>query len=967
MVSSTTRKIISLAISLLVVVISLTGVALGATTPAVSSPTRYTPGFKGAPGKMARDMAGNFYVTDFWGKQIVKLDSNLANPVYLPTSGRPSAVAALADGRLVVAMAKPTPKVVFYSPVNASEVSFAAPAYPLFNPNAVTVDASGNIYVLDSGNSSSDAVVVDPNFGRVRVYSSSGAYLYYFGTRTTSNSNFSVGGNFKLPAGIAYEKEANQVVVVDTLNGMLQYFTAWNNVSCDFVKAIGGTAGRTAASIGGSVTFYNPVDIAFEYSGTALYRAYVPQRGTNEVAVVDTDTAGGAYGTYLSVINGSTVTGADLKLPNAVSFEKTATGGVLYVGSDATSTAAANILKLSVAGGSVPPQTVAMTMSTVPPTSPSSPISVTVTTSPANPVTCTVNGSGTGVVITGGPATWNASLPLTSGNNHILCKSTLGGVTSFKEADTFLGALPPDSVGITLPAAGLYTNATSVTVSGTTGSANASVQLTNSLGGTVTAQSDASKNWSAVVNLLEGSNAITATAWKTGTTSASPTASVTVVADYTPPNMTGTVSFLNSGAVTNNAIQNIDGIVLDANLASVQVSVNGVTSVNVNVPSSSTVALGGNNTYFSAPVTLVRGSNTITVKATDKANNSTTFTRTVTLKPEAVGIAVALPADNSYMSAPGSVTASGASDAGLTSVNAAGTVVTPASGSWSTAAMNVTAGFGSYQFVASGAGLDTVTVKRTINTNATYQQVAITSPASDIATSATSFAISGTVPANSTIPQISINGAAAVNVGNYTLISGAFSHTVALAQGLNTVKIVSANGTTAVRNIILDTTAPDLGMQADSAPAPTIITGSLEPSAKLTAITANPGNVSIPLSIVTFDTYDGSGTVIWHANLSGYSYSTVDFTAADPAGNTTKLSYKKGIPTGDIDGDGVVRLADALAALRHVAGTDIIADPDKFFNGDVGGLINGRVARDGLIDIQDSVLILNKAYGLMNF
>jgi hypothetical protein len=85
------------------------------------------------------------------------------------------------------------------------------------------------------------------------------------------------------------------------------------------------------------------------------------------------------------------------------------------------------------------------------------------------------------------------------------------------------------------------------------------------------------------------------------------------------------------------------------------------------------------------------------------------------------------------------------------------------------------------------------------------------------------------------------------------------------------------------------------------------------------------------------------------------------------------LPYTQGIPTGDIDGDGVVRLADALAALRHVAGTERInplgtdAEKTKFFQGDVGGLINGRAARDGVIDIADSVLILSKAYGLLTF
>jgi hypothetical protein len=376
------------------------------------------------------------------------------------------------------------------------------------------------------------------------------------------------------------------------------------------------------------------------------------------------------------------------------------------------------------------------------------------------------------------------------------------------------------------------------------------------------------------------------------------------------------------------------------------------------------------NTYFSTPVVLERGANTVTIKATDLAGLSTTVTRTpITLNPELPGFIVALPADNSYRTATGAVTASGTANAAFNSVNAAGTAVTPSAGNWTTAAMSTLSGFNYYEFSASGPGATTVSEKRTINTGATYAQAAITSPAADIATNTASVTVAGNIPSANPTPQISINGAAFTSVSTYA--GGNFSHNVPLVQGLNTVKIFTSNGTTAtaVRNIVYDTAPPELIIQADSKPMPTFISGSLEPSAKMTSINAtlDGAPVAIPLSRTSFEPYDQSGAVIWKADLSGYAYDAIGFSAVDPAGNTATLAYKAGIPTGDVDGDGVVRLADALATLRHTAGTQLITDPDEYFAGDVGGLINGRTARDGVIDISDSYLILNKAYGLMTF
>lgn len=977
MVSSTTRKIISLAISLLVVVISLTGVAFGAAAPtSVVNLSRYTPGFVGSPGKMVRDAAGNFYVTDFWGKGIVKLNNQGVKVGFIPTNGRPSAVAVLPSSRLVVAVAVPQPKIAFYSQLGAApnitgeEITtepFEAPSNPLlYRPSGIAIDAAGYIYVVDSGDLSTSTTV---NVGKVRVYSATGAFLYSFGTRTNTNIISTTAGAFKQPMGIVYEKQNNQIVVVDTMNHRLQFFTAYNGTSCTHVVSVGGSFFDTPPVPGALVKFGDPTDVAFEYNGTALYRMYVTERSRDEIVVVNMEAAQ-IYYTRMRISNATTPSGANIsnqaiKFPSGVVFEKTATGGVLYVANSTQSDSSnplglANVLVLGIDNGTVPVPANTMTMAAVPPNSSSSPITVTGTIPAGNAVTCKVNGveGGTPSAVAN---SWTVSgLPLVTGDNYILCQSTTG---ENKEDYTYFGTpTAAPSLAVTEPSTAVttYTSNTTVTVKGTTTPGSATVQVVNSLGGTTTTQSDASGNWSKEIALIEGVNELLVTAWKQGTNS-STASTVTVVGDFTPPSMAGTISFIGAGSTTNNAVQNLDGIVLDANLQSI--TVNGIP-----VSAEAQVAMTGNNTYFSIPVTLVRDSNTVTVIAADKAGNSTTFSRSVALAPEKPGFSVSLPADNKFKTTVSAESASGTADPAYNSVVACGSSVVPAAGEWNATTPSIGAGFVSCQFTASD-GVSTVSEKRTFNTNGNYNLVAITTPATDIATNTSNIAISGFVAIDAATPQIQVNSGAVSSVNGYTPSTGIFTaNPVTLSPGINTVKIIS-NGTTALRNIIYDNLAPALTVRADSKSMPSKIYGSLEPSAKISAITATLGGapVVIPLSKIAFDPYDQSGAVVWSADLNGYTYDSISFTALDPAGNSTNLAYKQGIPTGDIDGDGSVRLADALAALRHVAGTESIVDPDQLFNGDVGALVNGRASRDGTVDIVDSVLILNKAYGLLSF
>jgi hypothetical protein len=74
----------------------------------------------------------------------------------------------------------------------------------------------------------------------------------------------------------------------------------------------------------------------------------------------------------------------------------------------------------------------------------------------------------------------------------------------------------------------------------------------------------------------------------------------------------------------------------------------------------------------------------------------------------------------------------------------------------------------------------------------------------------------------------------------------------------------------------------------------------------------------------------------------------------------------KGYASGDVNGDGIVDIADALRALRIATGQVMPTAADMSL-GDVAPLLNGRPQPDGKIDIRDVVVILRRALGLVTW
>jgi hypothetical protein len=68
--------------------------------------------------------------------------------------------------------------------------------------------------------------------------------------------------------------------------------------------------------------------------------------------------------------------------------------------------------------------------------------------------------------------------------------------------------------------------------------------------------------------------------------------------------------------------------------------------------------------------------------------------------------------------------------------------------------------------------------------------------------------------------------------------------------------------------------------------------------------------------------------------------------------------------SGDITGDGIVDMTDALRSLQIAAGLIQPSVADAA-HADVAPLVNGKPHPDGIIDIRDVVVILRKAVGLV--
>lgn len=246
--------------------------ALCASTPVVSNLAPITDGVS-TPVRILADASGNYFVSDPRGGGIVKYDKN-GKRLSVYTAVKDAIGMAFAqNGELLVTHGDTVVR------LNAATGAVLGSFGAFQKAHGIAVDASGNVYVTDSTND----CVQKFNSAYVPVTiatASPGKPSNSFGTTGVFN------GQFKRPAGIAYEKVSGQLAVADSLNGRIQFFTA---------------AGAWASNLGsfgsGPLKFTMPKSIAFEYAAGVASRYYVVDSFQSNIQVIDAGTK--AFKTYI--------------------------------------------------------------------------------------------------------------------------------------------------------------------------------------------------------------------------------------------------------------------------------------------------------------------------------------------------------------------------------------------------------------------------------------------------------------------------------------------------------------------------------------------------------------------------------------------------------------------------------------------------------------------------------------------
>jgi sugar lactone lactonase YvrE len=232
------------------------------------------------PAGIAVDVAGNLYVADSGNNLIRKITSS-------------GVVTTLAGTRATADTS---------NSVNAESV--------FLGPSSVAVDASGNVYVANSG------------YNTINKVSPAGVVTTLAGNANSGSAD-GVGANatFNNPTGVALDGSGN-VYVADFLNSMIRKVTPGGTVttlagSPDTVGSVNGT--------GASALFYFPNSLAVDASGNVLVTDDINNliREVSPAGVVTTVAGSGAKGSANGV-----GTAASFNDPSGIAVDAT---GNLYV------------------------------------------------------------------------------------------------------------------------------------------------------------------------------------------------------------------------------------------------------------------------------------------------------------------------------------------------------------------------------------------------------------------------------------------------------------------------------------------------------------------------------------------------------------------------------------------------------------------------------------------------------------
>ena len=821
--------------------------AYGASAPLVTPLNPITEGIS-SPVRIAADHLGNFYLTDPRGGGVLKYSSSGILLKIMPTGKSPLGIALTSADNLVVSQGD---RVAVMSNNGTELFKLGTGAGQFKMANGIAVDAAGYIYVVDSLDNC------------VQVFNAAGSPVAVGsaapGKPVNSFGSFgNMAGQFAMPTGIAFEKVSNQLAVVDTRNGRIQFFT---------------TAGIHRKIIGafgsGPLRFTAPHGIAFEYSkagAPALTRMYVADSFQSLVQAIDpagTGTFLSFIGTY-GAVNGRLMNPSDAVFDQFDQFNSrlvvvNGRGNLTIYGIDKGIVSAPPVAGPALTVNQLPSFTNLTNLT----------VSGTVeagATVKVNNVHATVSG-----------VTWSIPITLVTGANGIsVVASDASGNTTVKTA---VVTVDPAATQLSVDPVTSPTKSASQTITGAI-EAGASVKV-NGNAATVTGTA-----WSYAADLTEGLNGFTITAGIAGKKDS--TATVSITRQSTAPVII--LSALSNGSTAASQIQNVTGIIYSADLRAVTVNGQPVTVT---------------NGAFTLPISLVNGANTVTVTATDAAGNSTSVTRTINFDAARPASTIAASPDNIITNTNTAVIDGSTDMTASVTVNGAPALV-DANGNWAMT-VNLVAGLNTFEITVKDQAGKTSSAKRTITFDPGSPALMLSTPAQDLATTTARLAVTGTASGNGITLTGAVNGVNRPVIfknGTYTFIAdfpaeGAYTLTVTAADS-------AGNVSTSERTVIFDTTTPQLTIDATASSTPTSMSGTIEAGATLT-VRDKDG----PVGKVTIGS-DGK----WSLDLTGVNYNaaTLSITATDAAGNSSR--------DGDADGSGKVEIADALKALRISIGLE---------------------------------------------
>jgi N-acetylneuraminic acid mutarotase len=181
----------------------------------------------------------------------------------------------------------------------------------LFSPFGVAVDASGNLYIADSGNNRIRKVTASTGIITTVAGNGTGGY--------TGDSGVATGAELNSPYGVAVDASGN-IYIVDSGNNRIRKVTASTGVIT--TMAGNGTAGYSGDSgAGTSAELNSPFGVAVDASGN-LYIAdtynLVIRKVTASTGIITTVAGNGTAG---SSGDGGAATSAELSYPTAVEVD----------------------------------------------------------------------------------------------------------------------------------------------------------------------------------------------------------------------------------------------------------------------------------------------------------------------------------------------------------------------------------------------------------------------------------------------------------------------------------------------------------------------------------------------------------------------------------------------------------------------------------------------------------------------